>query len=161
MRLWRSGAVGALLILAACGPSQQDRGLTEEEINALGLGANKSEAAAPTPATIGLEPIEPGDLVAANLRPICMLRVGGEPVLAAEQYRALVHRRGRAIELRVEGPVGATGGFFQNDAISISVGRPYDRTAPNQVATGPARARLNDRRRGTSSEVDADWSCGS
>lgn len=158
--MWRSGAVCAVSILAGCGPSQQDRGLTEEEINALGLGANKSVAAEPTPATIGLEPIEPGDLTAANLRPICMLRVGGEPVLAAEQYRALVHRRGRVLELRVEGPVGATGGFFQNEAISISVGRPYDRAEPDQVATGPARARLNDRRRGTSNEVDADWSCG-
>ena len=157
----RSGAIGVVLILAACGPSQQDRGLTEEEINALGLGTNKSAATAPTPATIGLEALEPGDLTAANLRPICMLRVGGEPVLAAEQYRALVNRRGRRIELRVEGPVGATGGFFQNEAVSISVGRPYDRAEPDQVATGPARARLNDRRRGTSTEVDAEWSCGS
>ncbi|MFN3725429.1 MAG: hypothetical protein ACK4SZ_03910 [Allosphingosinicella sp.] len=160
MRALRAGAVCAILILAGCGPSQQDRGLTEEEINALGLGANKSVAAEPTPATIGLETLEPGDLTAANLRPICMLRVGGEPVLAAEQYRALVSRHGRKVDLRVEGPVGATGGFFQNDAISVSVGRPYDRAEPDQVATGPARARLNDRRRGTSNEVDADWSCG-
>jgi hypothetical protein len=161
LRAWYSGAIGAVLILAGCGPSQQDRGLTEEEINALGLGANKSVAAEPTPAMVGLEALEPSDLAEANLRPICMLRVGGEPVLAAEQYRALVNRRGRSIELRVEGPVGATGGFFQNEAISISVGRPYDRAQPDQVATGPARARLNDRRRGTSNEIDADWSCGS
>jgi len=160
LRVLRAGAICAVLTLAACGSSEQDRGLTEEEINALGLGANKSVSAEPTPATVGLEAIEPGDLTAANLRPICMLRVGGEPVLAAEQYRALVHRRGRAIELRVEGPVGATGGFFQNEAISVSVGRPYDRTAPDQVAAGPARARLNDRQRGTSNEGDADWSCG-
>lgn len=160
MRTWRAGAIGAALILAACGPSQQDRGLTEEEINALGLGTNKSVAAAPTPGTIGLEALGPDDLTAANVRPICMLRIGGEPVLAAELYRALVNRRGRRIELRVEGPVGATGGFFQNDAISVSVGRPYDPAEPDQVATGPARARLNDRRRGTSNEVDADWSCG-
>ena len=160
MRASRAGAFGAVLILAACGPSQQDRGLTEEEINALGLGANKSEAVEPTPATIGLERVEPADLAAANLRPVCMLRIGGEPVLAAEQYRALVHRHGRAVELRVEGPVGATGGFFQNDAISVSVGRPYDRAEPDGVATGPARARLNDRQRGSSTEVDADWSCG-
>ena len=160
MRLLRSSAVGGLLLLAACGSGEHGRGLSEEEINALGLGANKSEAVEPTPATIGLEPLEPGDLVAANLRPICMLRGGGLPVLAVEQYRALINRHGRRVELRVEGPVGATGGFFQNDAISISVGRPYDRTEPDQVATGPARARLNDRQRSTSNEGDADWSCG-
>jgi hypothetical protein len=154
-------AIGAMLILAGCGPSEHDRGLTEEEINALGLGANKSAAAEPAPATIGLEALNPGDLTGANLRPICMLRIGGQPVLAAERYRALVNRHGRSVELRVEGPVGATGGFFQNKAISISVGRPYDRSDPDQVAAGPARARLNDRSRGTSNEVDADWSCGS
>ncbi|HEY0326310.1 MAG TPA: hypothetical protein VGC46_10110 [Allosphingosinicella sp.] len=161
MRTWLSGALGAVLMLAACGPSEQDRGLSEEEINALGLGSNKSAEVLPTPATIGLDTLAADDLTAANVRPICMLRIGGEPVLAAEQYRAIVSRHGRRIELRVEGPVGGTGGFFQNDAISISVGRPYDRTEPNQVATGPARARLNDRQRGTSNEVDADWSCGS
>ena len=160
MGLVRLAATGGALLLAACGSGEQGRGLSEEEINALGLGANKSVAAEPTPVTIGLETLEPGALPAANLRPICMLRVGGEPVLAAEQYRALVSRHGRKVELRVEGPVGATGGFFQNDAISVSVGRPYDRAEPDQVATGPARARLNDRRRGTSNEVDADWSCG-
>lgn len=156
----RLAAAGGALLLAACGSGEQGRGLSEEEINALGLGANKSVAAEPTPSTIGLEPLEPGDLVAANLRPTCMLRVGGQPVLAAEQYRALAKRHGRKLELRVEGPVGATGGFFQNDAISVSVGRPYDRAEPDQVTTGPARARLNDRQRGTSNEVDADWSCG-
>ncbi len=156
----RAIGIGGALLLAACGSGEHGRGLSEEEINALGLGANKSVDAEPTPSTIGLETLEPGDLVAANLRPICMLRIGGQPVLAAEQYRALVNRRGRRIELRVEGPVGATGGFFQNDAISVSVGRPYDRSAPDQVAAGPARARLNDRPQGTSNEVDADWSCG-
>ena len=161
LRTWHRGALGAVLLLAACGPSQHDRGLSEEEINALGLGANKSAEALPTPATIGLDTLAADDLTAANVRPICMLRIGGEPVLAAEQYRALVSRHGRRIELRVEGPVGATGGFFQNDAISVSVGRPYDRAEPDQVTTGPARARLHDRQRGTSNEVDADWSCGS
>src|SRR5690348_15577809 len=115
MRLQFAFALGGALLLAACGPSEEGRGLTPEEINALGLGSNKSAEAAPTPSTIGLDALRPEDMTGANLRPICMLRVGGEPVLAAEQYRALINRYGQSIELRVEGPVGGTGGFFQND----------------------------------------------
>ena len=160
MDRWRAAA-GLALLAAACGPSEQGRGLTEEEINALGLGGNVSAERAPTPATIGLDPLTPDDIAGANIRPSCVLRVGGEPVLAAEQYDAVVSRYGQRTALRVEGPVGDTGGFFQNDDISISVGRPQDRADPDQLPTGPARARLNDRRRGTSNEVEADWSCGS
>ena len=160
MTLRRTGVVSLALLLAACGPSGQERGLSEEEINALGLGHNASTEKAPTPSSIGLDPLAPEDLVAANMRPGCMLRVGGQPVLAAEQYRALVNRYGQRTELSVDGPVGATGGFFQNQNISVSVGRPYDRADPDQLPSGPARVRLNDRRQNTSTEVEADWSCG-
>ena len=161
MAIRRAAAAGMVLLLAACGSSEHGEGLTPEQMNALGLGSNRSVEAPPSPDMIGLDPLNADDMASMAERPSCMLRVGGQPVLAAAQYSATVKRYGEVTQLRVDGPVGGTGGFFQNEVISISVGRPRDRAAPDQMASGPARARLNDRRRGTSSEVEADWSCGS
>jgi hypothetical protein len=160
--LRRAGPLLALACFAAaCGSSPQGEGLTLEQINALGLAKDeKAPRPPPPPNLFGLEPLSAADVAATGVTDGCGLSIGGQPILVANPTGAFVKREGAVARLTVDGPVGSAGGFFQSEALSISVGElPED---PNRAAPPPgsARARINDRRTGSSSELRADWTCG-
>lgn len=154
----------ATAMLAGCSrASEEGGGLTPEQIEALGL-ANKADTpeaqvVAGPPDLLGLQPLSDVDMAQARMVRGCLLVHAGQPMLAAIPYYGLVRRNGELVSLRADGPVGGSGGFFQTETLSISIGQIQAPPGEAALPGGSARARINDRRRGESTEVRAVWRC--
>lgn len=148
-------------MLAGCSPGgdQASGGLTDAQIEALSLDKAKQVPNSLLPDMLGLGELEPEDRNDPALRGGCILSIANQPLLLAGRYQGVVRRNGRVKRLQVNGPIGSTGAFLENEELSISIGQPRD-GAGAAPRPGIARARINDRRNGNSTEVEANWSCG-
>jgi hypothetical protein len=148
-------------LLAGCGSDRTaSEGLTDEQIEALSLGKAKEKGGTGRPDLLGLEPLAPNDFADPALRGGCTLSVANEPYLVAGPWAAVAKRNGRVLTLTVNGPVSHAGAFFETDTMSVSIGQPRSERAAGATPPGTARARINDRRFGTSVEAAGTWACG-
>lgn len=150
----------ALLLLASCG-QPEPKGLEYNQLSNLMHHGSAGPNQGPVGGT-GLEPLAAADLGGAAAR--CQLLSGQGPILAYVGDVALVKQSGQLARLAPDGMIDQTGGFFANEALSVSVGRVSIGEAGENNAQGTrsprSRVRVTNRRANTSNEFDADWRCG-
>lgn len=156
-------ALALALLLAACGergPSVSRNGASPEQI---------ARAAAPrvehpdllAPARV--QPLAAADLNDAGLAaPACDFTRDGALLLAVSASDALARVAGILHHFTHASPVGPTGGFFEDRAVSISVGRVAEAPAGADQVGGswPARMTVTDRRAHVRLEFPGTWRCG-
>lgn len=143
-----AAAAAALLLLAGCG-GEEPRApeLTAERIERLASPAEESGV----DRGVQLRPLDAAGLDGAA----CRLLRDGATLLLARAGGAVARVEDRVVRLEASGPVGGTGGYFEADGLSISIGRieAADAAGPN------ALVQVNDRATGAMREFDADWRC--
>ena len=158
MRLVRPAALLAALTLAACG-SPDPAALDRNQLERIAAEENRAE---PVDPTVLLQPLDDGDVAAAGLQgERCAFRSAeGARLLAAAGDAAVARIGGDVVHLVASGPVGPSGGFFEERQASVSVGRSR---APDDEAAGvnwPARATVTNRRSGVQRDYRGSWACG-
>ncbi len=155
----------ALLMLAGagCGDSGlvgEDGGVTANQIERL---STPGEEVVDPQATARLQPIGLDDLDQAGLRdPACDFSRNGRMLLAVTSDDAVAKIGGAILHLTHSGPVGPSGGFFEDRQLSISVGRT-DAAAADAVGAAagwPARITATNRRTEAQIDLEGIWRCG-
>ena len=153
----------ALLLLAGCGGSGvvgDDEGVTTNQIERL---STPGEPVVDRQASARLQPIGLDDLDRAGLPdPACDFSRNGRMLLAAASNDAVAKIGGTIIHLTHSGPVGPSGGFFEDRQLSISVGRTEAAAGEAVGATAgwPARIAVTNRRTRAQTEMQGIWRCG-
>jgi hypothetical protein len=151
----RTAAGLALLLLAGCGSHgnvDDDRGVTANQLDRLAT----RKVAAPDPAAMArLQPLQAQDAIGAPPGQGCEFAADGRMFLISTGGDTVGRLEGRLLHLVHSAPVGATGGFFEDRQISISIGRTDGATTP----AGAARMIVTNRRLHTRSELDGIWTC--
>lgn len=149
---WKRAAILSWIVLAAgCG---QEKPLPEgpdlDEIQRLSTPSDNS----PPPGwSVRLEPLEatPGET--------CRFGAGEHILLASDGVGARARMRGEERRLTLSGPIGPTGGFFEDRQISISVGRVASTGASVQGPAQQARLTITNRRTGEEGRIGGIWTC--
>lgn len=99
--------------------------------------------------------------IPAELRsgPSCRLAQGNGLLLLAGAAGAVAKIDGRPVRLRVNGPVGPSGGFFEAEGVTVSIGR---RAAPAEgggAPVSPAGATVGGRPGTPFQKVAGSWAC--
>jgi hypothetical protein len=108
------------------------------------------------------QPLAPADLVQAGMAaPPCDFSRDGRILLAVSATDALARVAGTLRHFVHSSPAGATGGFFEDRQVSISVGR-IGAVGPGEGAAGswPGRMTVTNRRARAQIELDGVWRCG-
>lgn len=162
----RASAFAALaLFLSGCGDGDESRIDDADELanaieNVSGAEPREKEKA-PDPLPPQLDVLSPED-VARELAPGagCDLSRDGGMLLAAVQGDAMVRANGRIVHLRLEGPVGQTGGFFEGPGVTVSIGRTSDdATLVDATSSWPATVAVANPLGGAPEAFDAVWRC--
>ena len=153
-------ALLALLLLAGCGPGGGGDGAADtNQIER--LSTPKVEKPDPR-ATAQLQPLTIEDIEGEGLVGAgCAFTRNGRILLASAGSDALVRHAGELRHLIHSAPVGATGGFFEDRHLSVSVGRTSEAAATAGEASGwPARITITNRRTEAQVELRGVWTCG-
>jgi len=114
-------------------------------------------------ATVRLQPVTISDLDREGLVGAgCDFSRDGQILLATVGSDALVRLQGQLRHLIHSGPVGPTGGFFEDRHLSVSIGRTEEvANEADESAAWPARMTVTNRRTEQQQEVRGIWTCGS
>ncbi|WP_129792536.1 hypothetical protein [Sphingosinicella sp. CPCC 101087] len=150
-----------LVLLAGCG--REDGALEgNASANQIERLSTPSEEEGDPLTAVRLQPLEPSDVEREGLLGAgCAFSVGGQLLLAATGGDAIVRMQDGIRHLVPSGPIGPTGGFFEDRQLSISVGRSGP--AGRAVAEGssrPARITVTHRRAELEQAHAGAWTCG-
>jgi hypothetical protein len=153
----------ALLLPAACGEGDHagNRGPSENQIARLST-PKVEEVDRQAPAR--MQPLEPADLAQAGLAdPVCDFSRDGRMLFAVSAADAVARVGGTLLHFAHSGPLGPTGGFFEDRQVSISVGRVGEMPPGDNAAAGiaPARITVTNRRADAQTELEGVWRCDS
>jgi len=155
----KRGALLALL-LAGCGPGGAGGEGAADTNQIERLSTPKVEKPDPT-ASAQLQVLTPADIEGEGLLGAgCAFTRDGRILLAAAGSDALVRHAGQLRHLIHSAPVGATGGFFEDRHLSVSVGRTSEAAAAGETAGWPARITITNRRTEAQVELRGVWTCG-
>ena len=151
----------AILLLAGCSPAGEPANGTADANQIERLARPKVEKSDPRE-TARLQPLTQEDLEREGLIGAgCSFRRDGRLLLAAVGSDSLVRFAGQRRHLIHSAPVGATGGFFEDRQLSISVGRTDENGAPGDGGMAwPARLKVTNRRTEAEVELQGFWTCG-
>jgi hypothetical protein len=148
-------AAAIALLLAGCGQSGEGPrgGASENQIERLAT-PEKEEIDPQGPARIA--PLSDEDLASLGGAAACDFRgAGGRILLAATEADAIARVAGLLRHFAHAGPVGPTGGFFEDRQVSISVGR----TGEGEGGVAPGRITVTNRRANAQVRLDGVWRC--
>lgn len=153
--------LASLLLLAACGPADAPANGTADANQIRRLARPKVEKQDPRE-TARIQPLTEEDLEREGLLGAgCRFRRDGQLMLVAVGSDSLVRFAGQRRHLIHSAPVGATGGFFEDRQLSISVGRTDENGAPGDGGMiWPARLKITNRRTEAEVEMQGFWTCG-
>ncbi len=150
----------AALLLPGCGEpgAAGNKAVTANQIER--LSAPRVEKLDPQ-ASARLQPITLEDLDREGLLGAgCDFSSEGRTFLAAVGSDAIVRVEGELRHLIHSAPVGATGGFFEDRQLSVSVGRTGEAAAGDEAAGWAARITITNRRTEVQREMIGTWRCG-
>ena len=148
------------LALAACGSGDDMRAnATAEQIERL---ASPPESKSDPLAAVRLEPIASADLEREGVAGTgCAFTRDRRLLLAAAGSNAVVRIGGAVRHLVHMGPIGPSGGFFEDRQLTVSVGRTSAAgTGGDEAGSWPARLRVAHRRGEVHREYRGVWTCG-
>jgi len=151
-------AAAIALMLAGCGQGGEPRGGPSE--NQMARLSTPAKQEVDPEAAARIAPLGPEDL--AMLGPTsCAFGRGGRILLAVTPSDAVARVAGTLRHFVHSGPVGPTGGFFEDRHISISVGRTGEIPAGEGAAgSWPGRITITNRRADAQVRLDGAWRCG-
>ena len=157
----RAVAALALALLAGCGSGEGDAVGSADTNQIERVSTPKVEKPDPR-ATAQLQPVTAGDLEREGLVGAgCAFTRDGRILIAAAGSDALVRHAGELRHLIHSAPVGATGGFFEDRQLSVSVGRTSeDAPGDSEGSSWPARITITNRRTEAQVELRGVWTCG-
>ena len=155
----RLSVVLLLFLLGACGRESE----TPNAVNGADiarLATPKQEAKADPLASVRLQALTASDLEQEGVaRAGCDFRLGDMVVLASAGSDALIRINGELRHLIHSAPSGATGGFFEDRQLSVSIGRTEGEGETEPAGTWPARLTVTNRRTEADLELRGSWSC--
>ena len=153
-------ATAVTLLACACGTERAQEPVDAAAADAL---ANRIEAVAELeekepPPPPRLAALAPADIPPAFLAgPSCRLQQGDRLLLIATSKGAVVRADGRVMQLRVAAPAGPSGGFFEADGVTVSIGRRAEAAADPGASVAGATVGGDPRR--SIERITARWSC--
>ena len=155
-------AAALALLLAGCGGGLDGEN-AKVDANQIARLSTPEKAPTVDPQLLARpQPLGIADLEAEGMpAPACDFTANGRRLLAATASDALARINGRIYHFNHSSPVGATGGFFEDRQLSISVGR-IGEIDPDDAGEGhwPARITVTNRRADARVELDGVWRCG-
>ncbi len=154
----------ALILLAACGSSEEDDGPRANSVDELEnrlekLAVGAAEEIERAPRMSNLKESDLGPELRSN--PACRLHQSGRLLVVVNAAGAVARIDGRRVPLAVSGPVGPTGGFFTAPGVTVSVGR--DGSSGNDAAEygfgWPARVTVGGDKARPLEKLEATWIC--
>ena len=149
-----AASAGAAL-LAACGGEDEAPELSDAEraniIENIAVARPEKEVEPQPPA---LQPLSAAEVAALPPGPKCGFTSGGQLVFAGGGARGIARVDGTLVSLPATGPAGATGGFYSDGRISVSVGQPNTAVLGRLTLTDRAREKKGE------AEIRGTWSCG-
>jgi hypothetical protein len=160
----RTVAALALALLAGCGPGGGDAEGSADANQIERVSTPRVEEPDPR-ATAQLQPVTTEDLEREGLLGAgCAFTRQGRMLIASVGSDALVRHAGELRHLIHSAPVGATGGFFEDRQLSVSVGRTSEEAAAaaaaDEASSWPARITVTNRRTEAQVELRGVWTCG-
>ena len=157
----RAAAALALALLAGCGSGGGDAEGSADTNQIERVSTPKVEKPDPG-ATAQLQPVTTGDLEREGMLGAgCAFTREGRILIASVGSDALVRHAGELRHLIHSAPVGATGGFFEDRQLSISVGRIGEiDTVDANAGHWAARITITNRRANARVEQNGVWRCG-
>ncbi len=141
--------VAAACLLAGC-DAGGNRAAETDQIERLSRPQNVT---VPSGNPAGLLPLTPEDLAGEDYAGApCAFTADGRLLLAASGEGALARLEDGLRHLVPSGPVGPSGGYFEERQVSVSIGRDAD-------GEGAARARVTHRRAEAQEDIMGDWTC--
>ena len=157
-----AAGLATVLLLLGCedGLVSEDKGVTTNQIEK--VSTPEEEEARPRDLVERLQPITREDLEREGLIGAgCDFSSEGRLLLVAVADGALVRFGPNLVHLVGAGPVGPTGGFFEDRQVSVSVGRLSENgTTADESSSWPARAIVTNRRTEVENELRGVWTCG-
>ena len=149
------------LLLAGCGHGVpiSNGSANTAEIERL---STPKQVVVDTQAAARLQPLTTLDLARAGMAgPPCDFSRDGRMLLAVSAGAAIANVAGTIRHFAHASPAGATGGFFEDRMVSISVGR-VGAVAPGEGAAGswPGRITATNSRARAQVELEGVWRCG-
>lgn len=148
-------AAAASAWLAACGGEGEAPELSDAEraniIENIAVARPVKEAEPQPPA---LQPLSAAEVAALPPGPKCGFTSGGQLVFAGGGARGVVRVDNTLVSLPANGPARATGGFYSNGRITVSVGQPNTTVLGRLTLTDRAREKKGE------AEIRGTWSCG-
>ena len=155
----RPAAILAFIMLGACGGEPEAQNAANGADIAR-LATPKQEAKADPLASVRLQALTAADLEQEGLAGAgCDFRLGDTIVLASAGSDALIRINGQLRHLIHSAPSGATGGFFEDRQLSVSIGRTEGEGETETTGTWPARLTVTNRRTEADLELRGSWSC--
>ena len=155
-------ALALCLLLAGCGQRVPISNGSANTAEIERLSTPKQVVVVDTQAAARLQPLTTIDLARAGMAgPPCDFSRDGRMLLAVSAGDAIANVAGTIRHFAHSSPAGATGGFFEDRMVSISVGR-VGAVAPGEGAAGswPGRITSTNRRAHAQVELDGIWRCG-
>ena len=155
----RLAAALVLVLLGACGgEAEPPNAANAADIER--LSTPKQAPKADPLASVRLQALTAADIEQEGLAGAgCDFRLGDMLVLAAAGSDALVRINGELRHLIHSAPAGATGGFFEDRQLSVSIGRTEGEGEAAAAGTWPARLTVTNRRTEADLELRGHWSC--
>jgi hypothetical protein len=155
----RSSFLIGVILLGACG-GQEEAPNAANGADIARLATPRQEAKADPLASVRLQSLTAADLEQEGLAGAgCEFRLGDMIVLAAAGSDALIRINGELRHLVHSAPSGATGGFFEDRRLSVSIGRTEGEGDTQATGTWPARLTVTNRRTEVDLELRGSWSC--
>jgi hypothetical protein len=145
-------AAAALLLLAGCHRRAPEEATPSPVALEKAMRGNVAEGKRP-PLRLGA--LRPEDGRALGARAGCRLTRGADTLVLAGGGNAVARVDGQLRRIPQAGPVDASGAFFRDPAISISVGAPDPR-----LGSGPAGVTVSGAGNDPPQKIDGVWSCG-
>jgi hypothetical protein len=151
--------LSVVALLAGCARSE-DPSAAAPDSNQIERLASPKEEEPDFEASARLEPLRIDDVANLLVVPRCTFNRNEELLISGSRAEVVARIGGQVRHLPAAGPVGPTGGFFEDRELSISVGRTADgEGAEREVGDAPARAATTNRTTNVQSEAGGVWSC--
>lgn len=146
------------VLLFGCGSGQDGAApVTENQIERL---SRPAEVAVDRLASVRIQPLTPTDIAAVAAGAQCRFTRNGALVLLASREGAIARVAGELRQLEGTGPASPSGGFYEDNRTSISVGRTTGAAAPaSEGGPWPGRIAVTNRRDSVRLELRGTWTC--